>query len=87
MDEFRKGLELFGLSKCLQENPEICKVIFVRGVEDKVDANYLLTILKPVYSEERTSRRQLEEALLDHFQDFLMSLEEGEMSGYKEALA
>ena len=87
LDEFRKGSELFGLSKCLQENPGIFKALFVRGVEDKVDANYLLSILKPIYSKEGTSRRPLQEALLDHFQDFLMSLEDGVMSGYKEALA
>ena len=87
LSEFRKGLELFGLSKCLQENPGIFKPLFVRGVEDKVDANCLLSTLRPVYSEQGTSRRPLEESLIDHLQDFLMSLEDGEMSGYKEALA
>ena len=52
-----------------------------------VDADYLLSVLKPEYSPNETSRRQREEIIMDHFQDFITSLEDEKVVGYAEAVA
>ena len=51
------------------------------------DANYLLSILKPVYSEEGSSRKRIEESIIDFFQDALLSFEDGRVTGYSSAVA
>ena len=40
-----------------------------------------------MYSPEGTSRRTVEETLIDNFQDFLMGLEDEKMTGYTEMIA
>ena len=43
--------------------------------------------MKPCYSEMRSSRRAVEELLVDNFQDLLINLEDESDTGYTEALA
>ena len=46
------------------------------------------SLMKPKYSPEGSSRKRVEESVMDHFKDFLLSLEdEKRISGYKEAIA
>ena len=57
------------------------------GHEKDVDANYVFSLMKPCYSVERSTRKEVEESVMDSFQDFLISLEdEQKISGYTEAL-
>ncbi|EDO39148.1 predicted protein, partial [Nematostella vectensis] len=76
LKEFRKGLELYGLADIVSKYPEVAKSLFVIGEQKPVDANYLLSVLKPVYSPPGTSRRSKEEDIMDYFQDFIVSLED-----------
>ena len=85
--EFRRGLELYGLADLVAKHPNAARSLFVLGGQRPVDANYLVSILKPEYSPEGTSRRCKEEEVMDHFQDFLLTLEDEKISGYTEALA
>ncbi|CAB4035099.1 Hypothetical predicted protein [Paramuricea clavata] len=89
LNEFRRGLDLYGLPALIQANSDLCKHLFVRGEGGKApDANYLLSCLMPNYSEDGSSRRAVEEQMVDHFQDLLISLEDDEqVTGYTEALA
>ena len=85
MKEFMEGLQLYGLAKIVLSNPEVCKTLFVKaaGAQDQVDANYLFSLVQPVYSAPGSSRRQVEESIMDHLQDFLISLEdEQNITGY-----
>ena len=52
-----------------------------------VDANYLVTMLKPLYSQEGTSKRIIEEGVMDNFQDLLMKMEDENMIGHSEMMA
>ena len=52
-----------------------------------VDANYIVSVLKPEYSQEGSSRRKIEEAVIDNFQDLLMRFEDENLTGYSEMLA
>lgn len=68
MKEFMEGLHLYGLAKIVLSNPEVCKPLFVKvaGAQDQVDANYLFSLVQPMYSTPGSSRRQLEESIMDH---------------------
>lgn len=83
-------MKTYGLEELVKNNPDACKPLFVNGEFRKTlvpDANYLLSILKPVYSEEGTSRKKMEEFIVDYFQDTLLSFEDGRVSGYASAVA
>ena len=88
LKEFGKGLELFALAGLVKGNADLCKPLFVNDTKANiVDANYIVSVLKPFYSQEGTSRRITEQAVIDNFQDFLMRLEDENISGYSEMLA
>ena len=88
LNEFRKGLDLFGLQALMQANSLLCKQLFVTGHGGKApDANYVVSCLIPCYSEAGSSRRAIEEEMVDHFQDLLISLEDERVPGYSEDLA
>ena len=82
-----RGLELYGLADIIKPKPEIYKPLFVMGQAKDVDANYVFSLMKPRYAVEGSTRREVEESVMDSFQDFLISLEdEKKISGYSEAL-
>ena len=87
LSEFLKGLELFGVAANVVQHPSIFKEAFVNTSRGKVDANYVVSLFSPVYSPEGSSRRHIEEQIVDCFQDFLIELEDNEVSGYTEAIA
>jgi hypothetical protein len=84
LKEFKKGLELYGFTRIIEANPQLCKDLFTRG-NNTVYANYLVSLLRPQYS--GSTRRSKEETLIDNFQDFIMTLEDEQVTGYAEVLA
>jgi len=85
--EFKEGLGLYGVAAILSHSPAACKPLFVRGHIDDVDANYLAGLLRPQYSPEGSSRKLVEEKVVDHLQDFLLSLEDDNITGYSVPMA
>ena len=51
-------------------------------IQHNVDANYLFSCMQPEFSEPGTSRRALEERVVDNFQDFLNNIEDTNVTGY-----
>ena len=84
--EFKEGLSLFGLSTILDDYPLVCEPLFVQNRLEKVDSTYLFSLMQPEFSSVGSSRRQLEENLMDHFQDLLMALDDGEISAIRPLL-
>ena len=85
--EFMKGLELYGLAEIIKHNPESCKPLFVMGSVEDVDANYVFSLIKPNFSLEGSSRKEIEESVMDSFQSLLISLEDyDKVTGYAEAV-
>ena len=83
-------MRAYGLAKLIKNHPEACKPLFVNGDFKnslEPDANYLLSILKPIYSEEGSSRKKIEDSIIDFLQDTLLSFEDGRVSGYTSAVA
>eukprot|EP00112_Aurelia_sp_Birch-Aquarium-sp1_P023514 Seg7030.3 transcript_id=Seg7030.3/GoldUCD/mRNA.D3Y31 product="hypothetical protein" protein_id=Seg7030.3/GoldUCD/D3Y31 len=64
-----KGLESYGLQEIMSTNPSACESLFVKdkGQSLKPDANYLFSLMVPDYSPTGTSRRMVEEEIMDHF--------------------
>lgn len=88
LKEFVEGLKLCGVLAAVRAHAEIAKPLFVRGEENrKVDANYLFSLMHPHYSSDGTSKRALEECIMDNLQDFLITLEDESICGYSEAIA
>lgn len=87
MNEFGKGMTLYGLKDMVSEQVEVARSLFVLGQQEVVDANYVVSLLKPECSEEGSSRRAVEKAMMDFFQDFLMDIEDNRVTGYSESLA
>lgn len=88
LNEFAEGLKLCGVLAAVRAHPEILKELFVRGNESHIaDANYVYSLMSPKYSDDGTSKRVLENSVMDHFQDFLMALEDETICGYTEAIA
>ena len=87
LKEFKEGMSLYGLGSILAHSPAACKPLFVKGHIAAVDANYLAGLLQPQYSPEGSSRRLVEENVVDHFQDFLLSLEDDNITGYSAPIA
>ena len=87
LKEFMEGMGLYGLANILSHSPAACKPLFVKGLINDVDANYLTEVLQPQYSPEGSSRRLIEEKIVDHFQDFLLSLQDDNITGYSAPVA
>ena len=78
---------LYGLADIICNYQKVTHSLFVRGQQKAVDADYVLSLLKPKFSEDGSSRRVEEEQMMDYFQDFLMGLEDEKVGGDLEALA
>ena len=87
LKEFRNGLNLYDLPTFFTSSANVCKDLFVIGQSKAVDANFVVSCMKPCYSETGSSRRAVEEMLVDNFQDLLISLEDEHVTGHTEALA
>ena len=86
LNEFRRGLNLFGLADIVSNHSQVIRSLFVSGQQIAVDADYMLSLIKPEFSDEGSSRRVEEEHMMDYFQDFLMELEDEKQNGDSEAL-
>lgn len=71
LKEFMKGLEFYGLAELIKQNPESCKHLFLMGSVRSVDANYVFSLMKPNFSLDGSSRKEIEESVMISFQDFL----------------
>ena len=90
MKEFLTGMALYGLADLVSNNPTACQSLFVNGsFKEQLapDANYLFSLMNPQYSPEGSSRRQIEENIMDHFQDCLILFEDDNVKGHSAAVA
>ena len=89
LGQFMKGLELYGLAEMLKQKPEAFKQYFVMGQGEPVNANFLFSLEEPRFSVGGSTRKEIEENMMDYFQDFLNLLEDNDdkVSGYCEAVS
>ncbi|XP_078354414.1 uncharacterized protein LOC144639023 [Oculina patagonica] len=82
LQEFKEGLKMYGLADIVTNQPAVCQPFFVKEQVQDVDATYLFSLINPEFSPAGSTRRELEETMMDNFQDFLMALDEGPITGY-----
>ena len=75
MNEFKIGLNAYGLGDLISSHPDICNPFTLEEFHDETvpDGGFLFTLLKPKYSPESTTKRVIEESMTDHLQDLLIS--------------
>jgi len=69
MKEFLTGMSTYGLAELILKYPSVCQSLFVSGnFKEQLtpDANYLFSLMDPQYSPSGSSRRRIEEDVMDH---------------------
>ena len=56
LKKFKQGLQLYGLSDVISRYPELTRSLFVIGQQQKVDANYLFSLMAAEFSPQGSSR-------------------------------
>ena len=89
MKEFAKGMIPYGIHHCIKEDPSVCESLFVNSCQPDVapDADYLFSLLKPQFAELGSTRRTVEELVMDNFQDMLHAVEDSLVTGHSSAIA
>uniref|UniRef100_A0A672L1P8 HECT domain-containing protein n=1 Tax=Sinocyclocheilus grahami TaxID=75366 RepID=A0A672L1P8_SINGR len=57
LQQICSGMKLYGLLTLVQQETDICRQLFVPGSFTKVDADFLVETLSPVFSEKGTMRQ------------------------------
>ena len=84
MSEVKNGLKLFGLHQKIIEQKDVMESLFVRTESLEVDSRYVLSLLKPIFSSESSSKRIIEEKYIDFIQDFIHDLEDSNLPEGRE---
>ena len=89
MQEFKKGLDVYGLGNMIEMNPDLCRSFFVNDFKNDFvpDADYLFSLMEPVYADEGSTKRVIEESIMDYLQDVLIAIEDTPVSGFSTAVA
>lgn len=82
MKEFSKGMEESGLLDIIRMSPGACKPLFVPNLLTGLhpDAMFISSLLQPEYSNANSSRKTLEELIIDNFQNMMFRMEDGEVA-------
>ena len=88
MQEFGKGLDLYGIQNLVRSNPDLFREFFVKDLQENMlpDANYLFSLMRPAYSEVGTNKRSVKEEVMDHMQDMLLNIEDTSVQGFEAAV-
>lgn len=85
LKEFMRGLELYGLDEIIKQS-KFMQAPFCKGEYKGCWCMYFPK-MKPNFSLEGSSRKDIEEPVMDSFWDFLIFLEDQEVTGYAEAVS
>ncbi|XP_061906727.1 uncharacterized protein K02A2.6-like isoform X2 [Entelurus aequoreus] len=78
LQQISSGMKLYDLLTLVQQENDICRQLFVPGSFCKVDADFLVQSLSPVFSEIGTMRHQRESTVVNFLQDFVQAMEDEE---------
>ncbi|XP_061925874.1 uncharacterized protein LOC133664869 [Entelurus aequoreus] len=78
LQQISSGMKLYDLLTLVQQENDICRQLFVPGSFCKVDADFLVQSLSPVFSEIGTMRHQRESTVVNFLQAFVQAMEDEE---------
>nr|XP_054594265.1 uncharacterized protein LOC129161649 isoform X2 [Nothobranchius furzeri] len=85
LQQICSGMKLYGLLSLVQQEKDICRQLFVPGSFGKVDADFLVQSLSPVFSESGTMKRQRENRIVNFLQDFVQDMDDQDTTGGEQS--
>lgn len=74
-DRFKDGLAICKVGKCLEENPNGWRSLFVHGDDCKLTATQVTQLFKPHFSPEGSNKRSRENLTVSYWRDWLLEVE------------
>ncbi|XP_041862483.1 uncharacterized protein LOC121653198 [Melanotaenia boesemani] len=78
LQQISSGMQLYGLNEMIGQQPNTFRPLFVPGLLEKPDAEFLIGSLSPTLSDQGSLKRQRESKIVNFFQDFLQQIEDEE---------
>ncbi|KAJ4945073.1 hypothetical protein JOQ06_013611 [Pogonophryne albipinna] len=78
LQQICSGMKLYGLCEMIVQQPHNFRDLFVPGLHEKPDAEFLMGAISPVFSELGSLRRQRESRIINFLQDFIQNIEDEE---------
>ncbi|XP_033939750.1 uncharacterized protein [Pseudochaenichthys georgianus] len=78
LQQICSGMKLYGLCEMIVQQPHHFRDLFVPGLHEKPDAEFLMGAISPVFSELGSLRRQRESRIINFLQDFIQNIEDEE---------
>ncbi|KAJ4930254.1 hypothetical protein JOQ06_019260 [Pogonophryne albipinna] len=78
LQQICSGMKLYGLCEMIVQQPHNFRDLFVPGLHQKPDAEFLMGAISPVFSELGSLRRQRESRIINFLQDFIQNIEDEE---------
>ena len=82
LDQLTKGLEICGILPLIRKYPHVMKELFVYDAEDKITVELMVAIFDVKYSEQGSSRRELEERTIQFWNEFIIDVGSSAISKY-----
>ena len=74
LDQLIQGLEICGILPLIRKYPRVMKQLFVYNPDDKITVELMVAMFDVKYSEQGTSRRELEERTIQFWNEFLIDV-------------
>ena len=82
LDQLTKGLEICGILPLIRKYPHVMKELFMYDADDKITVELMVAIFDVKYSEQGSSRRELEERTIQFWNEFIIDVESSAISKY-----
>ena len=82
LDQLTKGLEICGILPLIRKYPHVMKELFVYDTDDKITVELMVAIFDVKYSEQGSSRRELEERTIQFWNEFIIDVGSSAISKY-----
>ena len=74
LDQLTQGLEICGILPLIRKYPRVMKELFMYNPDDKITVELMMGMFDVKYSEQGSSRRELEERTIQFWNEFLIDV-------------
>jgi hypothetical protein len=74
LDQLTQGLEICGILPLIRKYPRLMKQLFVYDADDKLTVELMVAMFDIKYSEQGSSRRELEERTIQFWNEFIIDV-------------
>ena len=73
-DQLTQGLKICGILPLIRKYPHVMKELFVYDADDKITVELMVAIFDVKYSEQGSSRRELEKRTIQFWNEFIIDV-------------